>query len=46
VEIESDDEDTQPCAAPIPCSEILQMCEKLEMVCMSDSDADTSLELT
>ena len=46
IEIESDDDDTQPHAAPVPRSEILQMCEKLEMACMSESDANTSLELT
>ena len=45
VEIKSDDEDTQPCAAPLPHSEILEMCEKLEMICMSESDPNTSLEL-
>lgn len=46
IEIESDDDDIQPHAAPVPRSEILQMCEKLEMACMSESDANTSLELT
>ncbi|KAH0835461.1 hypothetical protein J3R83DRAFT_9097 [Lanmaoa asiatica] len=45
VEIESDDEDTQPRAAPIPRCEILEMCEKLERICMSESDANTALEL-
>ena len=45
VEIELDDEDTQPHAAPLPCSKILEMCEKLEMTCMSESDTNTSLEL-
>ena len=46
MEIKSDDEDTQPCVAPLPRSEILEMCEKLEMICMSESDTNTSLELS
>ena len=45
MEIKSDDEDTQPHVAPLPHSEILEMCEKLEMICMSESDPNTSLEL-
>ena len=45
MEIESDDEDTQPRVAPLPHSEILEMCKKLEMICMSKSNPNTSLEL-
>lgn len=45
MEIKSDDEDAKPHPAHIRYSKILEMCEKLEMVCMSESDANTSLEL-
>ena len=45
MEIKSDDEDTQPYVAPLPHSKILEMCKKLEMICMSESDTNTSLEL-
>ncbi|KAH0830114.1 hypothetical protein J3R83DRAFT_1452 [Lanmaoa asiatica] len=39
-----DDEDSQP--TPISCSEIALLCEKLEMACIAQSHANTSLELT
>jgi hypothetical protein len=47
MEVDSDDEElTQSRAAPIPCSEIIQICKKLETICISESNADTSLDLT
>ena len=46
VEINSEDEeDIQP-MTPISCSEIIQLCEKLEMACLTQIDVDTLLELT
>ena len=46
MEVESDDAPDPMQHVRVPHSEIIQICEKLEMVCLSESDADTSLELT
>ncbi|KIN97778.1 hypothetical protein M404DRAFT_31984 [Pisolithus tinctorius Marx 270] len=48
IEVCSDDEelkDITPQVVPVPRSEIIQLCEKLELACILESDADTSLEL-
>jgi len=45
IDSDSDDEDDEP--VPIPSrSELILICEKLEMACITYSDAGTSLELS
>ena len=46
IEVDSDDkEDVQPSMTPMSSSEIVLLCEKLEMACISQSHAGVSLEL-